>query len=103
VRPRNSCDRANVPELNLAWSYDVWAASPIFSVIISVKIVTRSVHGSEILNGRNDEKLVVRVHLRDRLTGVGTFLKPNAINRQIREVGRLNRMNRTEGAWETDH
>jgi hypothetical protein len=76
-----SCERAYVPDLGLAWSDSVWAASPILTVIVHVKVVARRSHGSEILQGRNDEELVARVHLRDRLTRGGAFLEPNVINR----------------------
>jgi hypothetical protein len=79
VCARLSCERAYVPDLGLAWNDSVWAASPIVTVIVHVKVVARRGRGSEILQGRNDEELIVRVHLRDRLARVGAFLEPNAV------------------------
>jgi len=80
VRACLSCQRTHIPDLGFTWCDVVWAASPIVTVIVHVKVVARRSHGSEILQGRNDEELVPRVHLRDRLARVGAFLEPNAVN-----------------------
>jgi hypothetical protein len=89
--------------LGFAWCDVVWASPPIFAVIVDIQIVSRCGYGSDILYGSNNEELVARRHLLDRLTGSGVLFQPNVINRQIRQGSRMDFADRPHETRKTDH